>query len=148
MLKLPVLTVSRRCTLGAPEERDFFCQVCREPVYALSRRTEDEALEVLQRPGGVPCVSFRTDTRGAVSFRGARTGAMLGLVLAAGCASARPEPMRTPETATEAAGITIGQAAFVHPYQVEGANVNSPTFGALTTTIIIDGRRRHFGVGG
>ena len=152
-MKLPILSLGRPCPVRTTEDRDFYCSTCRQQVYALSRRSEQEALDVLQRPGGPPCVSYRTDRRGRVRFRGAVTAPLLGLALAAGCSVNRGQPTQAPEDAGGLVEVPervhLGQGASIrHPYETEGVDSNRPSFGALTVTIIIDGRRRYFGVGG
>ncbi len=152
-MRLPILSLGRPCPVRTTEDREFYCSICRRQVYALSRRSEQEALDLLQRPGGPPCVSYRTDKRGRVRFRGAATAPLLGLALAAGCSVNRGEPTRAPEDAgcivDVPEGFHLGQDASIrHPYETDGVESNSPSFGALTVTIVIDGRRRYFGVGG
>ena len=150
-MKLPVLSLARPCPIRAGDDRDFYCPTCRQQVFALSRRSEQEAMDILHRPGGPPCVSYRTDPRGRVRFRRA-TAPLLGLALAAGCIASGAEPSRPPEDAGRVDtqdGFHLGQGASIrHPYETEGVNPNSPSFGALTVTIIIDGRRHALGVGG
>lgn len=73
---------------------------------------------------------------------------LLSGLVAFGCGATGRGDARAP-IAPESSGITLNCAAEdLGKYGVVGVSTNNPRFGALTTTVIIDGHRYYYGVTG